>query len=217
MISTRDLSALPEGAQLKRLMQSMATLDAILNREWDGRYYSFNNKWSADESMGSMRDGSGDEFFCLFNSEGAILKGFGHEMGMTTFRAQPPKIWPGIYDSVPFEFAAFLKEPAFSISDVTFCIWRLNTDLVWHCGKIDFPSGKDPDGSADLLKMLDGNPETYHGWAEEYYEREVNRSAVEKFYAHSPLTAPLVKLLNRDVTLKEIQEDIDEIGYPVQK
>lgn len=217
MISTRILSALPDVAGLKRLMQSLATLDAILCPDWDGRYYSFNNNWSANESMGSMRDGSGDEYFCLFTSAGAILKGFAHEAHLSPFRTQPPKIWPGIYDSVPAEFAGFLKEPAFSISQVTFCIWRLTTDTVWSCGKIDFPSGGDPDGSVDLLKMLDGKPDTYHAWAEEYYEMEINRSAVGQVYAHVPLTASLVKQLNEQATLTKVQEDIDEIGYPARK
>lgn len=42
MISTRQLGALPDIATLERLCQSLALLDAILSREWEYRYYSFN-------------------------------------------------------------------------------------------------------------------------------------------------------------------------------
>jgi hypothetical protein len=45
MISTRDLSALPTIETLRRLSQSLAMLDAIIVRDWDYRYYSFNSKW----------------------------------------------------------------------------------------------------------------------------------------------------------------------------
>lgn len=76
MISTRDLSRLPDVDGLKALLQSMAVLDAILERDWQFRYYSFNAAWAADEQMGSMRNGSGDEFFALFNAAGCWLKGF---------------------------------------------------------------------------------------------------------------------------------------------
>ena len=57
MISTRDLSGLPDIDALKRLMQSMAMLDAILSPEWEYRCYSFNSKWGARgcAQMGSMR------------------------------------------------------------------------------------------------------------------------------------------------------------------
>ena len=36
-----------------------AVLDLIVSPDWDGRYYSFNSKWSENEQMGSMRNGCG--------------------------------------------------------------------------------------------------------------------------------------------------------------
>jgi hypothetical protein len=60
VISTRDLSLLPDVESLRRLWQSMAMLDAILSPDWEYRYYSFNAAWGAGEEMGSMRDGCGD-------------------------------------------------------------------------------------------------------------------------------------------------------------
>ena len=116
MISTRDLSVLPDVDALRRTLQSMALLDAIICPEWHIRYYSFNAKWSPDEQMGSMRDGSGDGFFALFNAAGCWLKGFAHEAPMSPHRNDGTnRLWPGIVDSVPVEFRDCLREPAFNV------------------------------------------------------------------------------------------------------
>lgn len=74
-ISTQHLEALPDVAQLRALLQSLATLDATLSPEWVYRYYSFNAHWSPNDEMGSMRDGSGDEFFAVFNFAGCLING----------------------------------------------------------------------------------------------------------------------------------------------
>ncbi len=221
MISTRDLSGLPDVDGLKRLLQSMAMLDAILSPEWQYRYYSFNSKWSRGEQMGSMRDGCGDDFFALFNKHGCFLKGFDHEAMMSPYGQKPKRVWPGVLDAVPEEFADELKQPAFSMEDTTFCIWRRYSDSGWQRGIIDFPTERpDPDGSQSLLSPLDGKPETYLAWATDYYEldedddRSLTLDAVQHVYAHRPLTAALVKSINGEVTLKELAGDITEIGYP---
>ena len=160
-ISTRNLDALPDVDRLKPLLQSLAVLDAIMSPEWEYRYYSFNTRWSYSEQMGSMRNGSGDEFFALFNRAGCFIKGFAHECSMTPYRTQPPEIWTGILDGVPDDFSSGLNEPAFSMNEVTFCIWRRYADYSWSHGPIDFPDGDDPDGSAYLLEILDGDPKRY--------------------------------------------------------
>lgn len=215
MISTRNLTKLPDIDQLRRLFQSLAMLDTILSPEWGYRYYSFNSRWGEGEEMASMRNGAGDDYFALFNTNGAILKGFAHESPMSPYRTNPPVIWPGILDNVPNEFASFLVEPAFKMEDTTFCIWRLQNEPRWQTGNIDFPDGKDPDGSQELLSILDGKPVSYKTWAEGYYEMSISLKAVTQIYAHQPLTQKLVRALNDDVSLEQLQDDITEIGYPM--
>jgi hypothetical protein len=215
VISTRDLSLLPDVDGLRRALQSMAMLDAILCPEWQFRYYSFNAAWAAGEHMGSMRNGSGDDFFAHFNSAGCWLKGFAHEYPMSPYRENPPRPRPGVLDAVPAEFAACLREPAFSVEDVTFCIWRRYADRAWQVGPVQFPPGDpDPDGSAFLLSALDGRPETYRAWAVDYYGQDVDFAAVEYVYRHRPLTPEMVARLNPQVSLGELVADISEIGYP---
>jgi hypothetical protein len=205
-ISTRDFHLLPDVDGLRRLLQALAMLDAILSPKWQCRYYSFDSRWSEGEQMSSMRDGCGDGFFALFNAAGCFLKGFAHEA--------PMRDWPGVLDLVPAEFAGCLEESAFSMEDTTFCIWRRYSDESWQRGAIEFPAGGDPDGSASLLSPLDGRPENYQAWAEDYYERPVPLEAVRQVYANMPLTEKLVQELNPELTLEDLAADLEEIGYP---
>lgn len=226
MISTRDLAELPGVDALRRLMKSLAMLDAILSPEWDGRYYSFNSKWARGEQMGSMRDGCGNDYFALFNRHGCYLKGFHHEAAMTPYAGgQKGKPWPGLFDAVPEEFAGGVAEPAFCTEDTTFCIWRTYRDRAWRRGEIEFPKGRDPDGSAELLGILDGSPETYLAWATDHYETtHLNLDHVRHIYEHKKLTRKLVDAMRYDIgtadedepplTLVDLADDVREIGYP---
>lgn len=218
MVSTRDLSLLPDIDGLRRVLQSMAVLDAILCPEWVFRYYSFNAMWSADEQLGSMRNNCGDDFVALFNPAGCWLKGFAHESSMTPYREDPPRVWPGVLDGIPHEFASCLREPAFGVENVTFCVWRRYSDAGWQIGPVSFPSDdSDPDGSADLLSLLDGRPQSYQTWATEYYERAVELAAVEHVYRHQPLTPAVVEQLNSEASVSSLAADIREIGYPSEE
>ncbi len=208
------LSTLPDVEALKKISQSLAMLDAIISPNWEHRYYSFNSKWGENEMMASMRDGSGDDYFILFNSYGAIIKGFAHESSMSPYGNEPIKVWKGILENVPIEFKDFLSEPAFSIESTTFCIWRKFSDSSWQIGEIDYPNENDPDGMDDLLIILNNNPSTYKKWADYYFEKEVSLLSVEHLYQQKPLTKELLKNLNKDILIKDLQEDIEEIGYP---
>ena len=216
MISTRDLSLLPDVDRLKALLQSMAMLDMILEPEWDLRYYSFNTSWATGEQMGSMRDGQGDHFFVLFNPAGCWVKGFAHEVPMSPDRTKPKRVCKGVLDAVPREFTACLGEGAFAPKETTFCIWRRYVDTSWQCGPIVYPIGHaDPDGSGGLLSPLDGDPKTYQKWAKSYFsESKPTIKAVRHIYEHRPLTEALVRGLNPDVCLDDLKEDIEVIGYP---
>ena len=164
--------------------------------------------------MASMRNGCGDEYFILFNPVGAILKGFAHESAMSPYANESGKPWPGVVDSVPNEFQDFLEEPAFSINDVTFCIWRNYGERRWQTGNIDYPEGDDPDGSDELLFALDNNPSTYQEFAQDYYEKDIDFSAIEHVYRHKPLTDEIIQALNVDLLPQDLNEAIAEIGYP---
>jgi hypothetical protein len=107
-----------------------------------------------------------------------------------------------------------LSEPAFIISDTTFCVWRTDQDSVWQRGSIAFPAHPDPDGSQRLLAILDGDPQTYQAHAETNYGHLINLAAVRQVYNHQPLTNALVAALNPDRSFADIAADQEEIGYP---
>ena len=217
MISTRNLSELPDIPTLKRLTQSLAMLDAIMMPDWQYRYYSFNSMWDVGEEMASMTDGSGDEWYCLFTADGAALKGFNHESEMSPWANDEHTLWKGVLDELPPVFSRFLNEPAFDMQNTTFCIWRTIQDPLWNIGSIDFPDNDDddPDGSEGLLSLLNGDPMSYKKWAEEYYDRVVSLSAIQRIYAYEPLSEAVVKELNPAIELETIRADAIHIGYPV--
>jgi hypothetical protein len=211
MISTRGLRNLPDIPSFRRLVRALAMLDAILSQEWEDRYYSFDSHWSPDEMMASMRNGSGDHWFALLCPAGVALHGLAHEAPI--YRMDDP--WPGIFDTLPIGFRAnFLNEPAFDAGNSTFCIWRRAADDAWCCGPVQLPAGDDPDGSADLLSILDGDPARYCAFAASYHERDLAPSDIASIYAHAPLTDALVRRLNPAVTLASLAADIEAIGYP---
>lgn len=190
-------------------------LDAILSPDWEYRYYSFNSKWATGEMMASMRDGSGNGYFILFDENGAAIKGFDHEAEISPWNSEPAVIWPGMYDNVPAQFSSFLNEAAFSIDDVTFCIWKRYLDASWQCGIRELPEGEDPDGSKQMLKILDGDPVTYQEFARNYYNVELPLEAIEHLYANLPLTEKIVRSLNAELSCSDVEKDRNEIAYPV--
>src|SRR6185503_734304 len=103
MVTKKRLDAIPNIESLKKLSQSLATLDAIMSPAWENRYYSFNSKWADREMMASMTNGCGDDYFVLFNSHGAIMKGFAHESPMSPWSTDLQQVWPGVLDEVPEE------------------------------------------------------------------------------------------------------------------
>ncbi len=65
-----------------------------------------------------------------------------------------------------------------------------------------------------LLKFLTQKEEYYHKWAENYYEKIIDLDIIKKIFSFSKLNNELIGKLNNNVTLKDLKEDIEEIGYP---
>jgi hypothetical protein len=212
---------LPDIPVVRGRSRSLAMLDAILSPEWEYRYYSFNTRWGQDEELASMRNGSGDEYAVVFAPAGAWVRVCDHESPMSPWGLEPPRPWPGVVDSVPAVFQACVEEPAFALEGVpmvTACLWRQTGDDRWHAGAVEAPAGRDdPDGSGRLLELLDGSPEVYRRFAEDYYERSVDPVAAREVYALRPLTQELVTTLNNELSLADLAGDVAEIGYPTDQ
>jgi len=67
-----------------------------------------------------------------------------------------------------------------------------------------------------LLHVLTGKADHYHPWATEYYEMPLDRSLVQRMFEMEPLDKDMLKGLNDELELADLEEDIREIGYPVK-
>jgi hypothetical protein len=215
-VTVHDVArALPDIPLLRERCRAYAMLDAIMCPEWEDRYYSFDSQWSAGEELASMRTGTGDLWSIVFSAAGAFVRGFDHGSPMSPAR-NGGRLWPGLVESVPAEFADCVTEPAFSYGDVleaTVCLWRRTGDDRWRAGDVRFPSGDDPDGATNLFETLvEGS---YQEFAEDYYERPLDADAVRAVLDLRPLTADLVRRLNPALALVDLAGDLAEIGYPV--
>ncbi|MFJ8623778.1 hypothetical protein ACIRD3_13160 [Kitasatospora sp. NPDC093550] len=216
------IDQLPALSVVRDRCRAMAVLEAVLSPEWGDRYFSYDSRWSPTEEMASMRDGCGNEYSILFSPAGAYARGFDHESPMTPYRVTPPALWPGLLDGAPEALRAHVAEPAFcdeGTPRATVCFWREQADGEWKAGTVEpLPEGVEDDGSGEWLfeVLLDGRPEAYQQFAEEYYEVAVDLAAVRHVYALHPLTPHVVSLLNPELDLSDLAEDLAAIGYPVQ-
>lgn len=215
--STFFPTGLPAPESLKRIMQSLAMLDAILEEEWEYRYFSFNARWSPQSQMGSMRNGEGDDLFAVFSQAGCFVREFDLEAAMSPWRSKPSQVWSGVLDDVPASFSDALNEAAFHMEDTTFCIWFLQDAEGWRKGDIAYPRENDPDGSAWMLAYYEADPEIYRDFAGRYYEVDVPIEAIERIYRHEPLSRQLVQALGSARSYGELVVDAVEIGYPVSQ
>jgi hypothetical protein len=203
---------LPGPPELERRCVALAMLDAIISPEWDYRYYSFNRRWDveAGHRMGSMRNGSGDEYFILFLADGiAALKGFDHESPARRGAASVR----GVLDGLPDALAAFANEAAFNMQHSTFCFW--NVGQGWKTSATVTSTDRDRDGSQWMLEHLAGGAAEYVEYCRSYFEVEVPVEVVERFLDLEPLTPELARALQSTADLGQLAGDIDEIGYPI--
>lgn len=211
MVSSHDLTRMPDLAGFRRLTRSLAVLDAVMSPQWEYRYYSFDPSWGDGEMMASMRDGSGDHWFAVLCTAGAALVGLAHESP----GYKPGEPHPGVFAGLPEVFDANLRqEPAFETSNATFCVWRLWEQERWHSGASTGHELPRKDGSAQLLSILEGRPEQYKAFAEDYFEREIGLADVAAVYEHQTIDRGLITRLNPEADVAAVEEELRTLGYP---
>jgi hypothetical protein len=211
MISTKNLTHLPEPQQLRNVVQSLAMLDAILEPRLSQRSFFFLNHWSISDSIGTLRMHD-DHLYSAFGQSGAFLKGYVKQCPM----AVDGRNWPGIDTGLPQPFLEWKLNPYFEFEQTTFCIWRMAGDAVWRCGNQEPPLGDNPDGSAKLLQYLDGNPETYADWASARKGEPVDVDAVSYLFDRRPITESILRVLNPELEYRALAHDLRSTGYPLR-
>lgn len=196
-----NINKLPDALGVKRISQSLALLDSIIMPEWELRYFSFDCHWDGEEMMASMKNGSGNEYFLLFNKYGVIGKVFVKNMELSEKEKNE------VFIKIPSTYESFKREEAFSLDSISFCFWRSNSENNW----VSEPTTE----NLPYLNFLKGDPNVYKVWAEEYYEKKFNASVIQDVFLHKPLTIEMVAGLNAEINIEDLSEDIDEIGYPM--
>jgi hypothetical protein len=205
---------LPSISGLRRRCQALATLDLLLSPEWDYRYFSFNSRWSPSQQMGSMRNGSGDEWFCLFHKNGwAALKGLDHES--KAWKQGGSDLSAALQRGIPAALTEFSSEPAFRWDATTFAFYSLSESDRWvRLNDLTKFASLDS-GDEEHLSLLYSEPSAYVRYAADYFEVEIEHTLVEHIFAHRPITAPLVKTINASIDLEAIASELfEEIAYP---
>ena len=114
--------------------------------------------------------------------------------------------------SLPKQFDDFIYNEPIKTRKSTFCIWRTIADSEWQTGETI-----EPDGSEDILYLLDGNPEKYVEFCKDYYEKEIPLDIVERIYQAEPISLEMIYKLNdeiEDEDIEIIKNELEEIKYP---
>jgi len=207
MISTKNLSELPDRVRLKKICKAISVLDAILCQEWEFRYYSYNSAWDENEEFCEMRNGEGDQWLILFRVDGCVINGYAIESQEQNKEK--------LTDQLPEIFHEFIfGEPIKSIG-TSFCIWT--TELKnWQTGIV----GDYDDHSETMLGILDGNPQSYLNWASEYFEESIKEGGIPlaticSIYEGNTLTRKdVLSIVDQIDDWDQLITDLKEIDYP---
>ena len=205
---------LPEAEALIRRTKALSALDLILSPVWEDRYYSFNSRWAAGEQMASMRNGCGDEWWIVFHDSGwAALKGLGHDSPAR--QAGRDRLSAELKSAIPAALSGFASEPAFRWDQTSFAAYRRPSDHDWVWPKEATAFANRSGGEDEFLSLLAGGPEDYVDYAADYFEVDLPLAVVEAIFDLAPITPEMVRMLNPEVSLADIDEQLHgEIGYP---
>ncbi len=205
---------LPSISALRRRCQALAALDLILSPEWDYRYFSFNNRWNPGQHMGSMRNGSGDEWFCLFHQDGwAGLKGLDHES--EAWREGGPALSAALQRNIPTALLDFSSEAAFRWDATTFAFYSLSESDQWICLNESSEFSALDSGDEEYLSLITAGPDAYVRHAADYFEVMITPAMVEHVFALRPISDSIVKRFSAAIDLESIATELfEEIGYP---
>ena len=185
--------------QLKNKLKYLALLDAIIEPEWEYRYYSYNSKWAENEEMSSLRDSCGGEWFILFFGDSVAFKCTSPVDGLAANFEE-------LKGLVPIEYSSFLSESAFSMDSGT-CIWYLENNRWVKLG-VDITDLPNP----DVINNM--NTSDYCTFAENIYEIELDKDIVDSIF-NGNFTLEMASKINQEVDLGNLKKDILEIGISV--
>lgn len=207
MLSTKDLSTLPDTGRLKNFCKGLAALDIImLEEEWSFiRHYTYNSTWRKGEEAFFATDGSDQSMIVMFAPEGCVINGVDSEL--YDWEKKLPNI-EDLTEGMPSSLQKLMNSREVKKMKSTFCVWT-EDGTTWNCNPIN---GKD--ASEDLLSMIDGNPQTYVEYGK-WHSADLPLEVVGQLCEGVPLTKEMILALNpKRSEWDEIKAGLDRIGYP---
>ncbi len=207
MLSTKDLSALPNVRRLKNFCKGLEALDIImLEEEWSFiRHYSYNPVWRKGKEAFFATDGSDQSMLVMFTPEGCVINGVDSEL--YDWEEKLPNI-DELTEGIPPVLKKLMHSREVKKMKSTFCVWT-EDGATWKCNPIN---GKD--ASEDLLSIIDGNPQTYVEYGK-WHSADLPLDVVRQLCEGVPLTKEMVTALNpKRNEWEEIKAGLEEIGYP---
>ena len=207
MLSTKDLSTLPDTGRLKNFCKGLAALDIImLEEEWSFiRHYSYNPVWRKGKEAFFATDGSDQSMLVMFAPEGCVINGVDSEL--YDWEEKLPNI-DELTEGIPPVLKKLMHSREVKKMKSTFCVWT-EDGVTWNCNPIN---GKD--ASEDLLSMIDGNPQTYVEYGK-WHSADLPLEVVGQLCEGVPLTKEMILALNpKRSGWDEIKAGLDRIGYP---
>ena len=207
MLSTKDLSALPNVRRLKNFCKGLEALDIImLEEEWSIiRRYSYNPVWRKGKEAFFATDGSDQSMLVMFTPEGCVINGVDSEL--YDWEEKLPNI-DELTEGIPPVLKKLMHSREVKKMKSTFYVWT-EDGATWKCNPIN---GKD--ASEDLLSIIDGNPQTYVEYGK-WHSADLPLDVVRQLCEGVPLTKEMVTALNpKRNEWEEIKAGLEEIGYP---
>lgn len=210
---------LPSIDKLKDILVSQSALDIMMLKDkhrWFRLINYYKNRSNAID-IAKIDNGLGDHLYLVFADEGAIIKGYTQESIMSPYANDEVRIAEGIYDYVPSELMILLDDSE-EFQDVTFCLWRKQSDGFWSKGDIivpiDYKDGDD--GEYCLLKNILIDAENWLEWAKTYYKDQsinIDIADVKKVYEQQLITKETLGRINPNSDFEEVSRELNRIGY----
>ena len=122
MISTKDLSGLPNAERLKNFCKGLAALDIIMvEEEWSFiRHYTYNPAWRKGKEAFFATDGSDQSMIVMFAPEGCVINGVDSEL--YDWEKKLPRI-EDLTDGMPPALQKLMGSREVKKMKSTFCVW----------------------------------------------------------------------------------------------
>ncbi len=204
---------MPVPHQLARWWVAVSAADVLLSA--GSPAFTYDPDWDEAEHCAQFSIGSGDEASVTFTEHGAFLRGFDHESPLSPWARPDGQVDPRLLAGLPDDLRPCADEPAFTVdgvSDLTLALWSTGEEHGWSCGPELDP---EQDGGVWLFDVMDGNPDTYIAWAQDYYGTDVDRDIVAAIFRNEDLSDDDILTLCPDCDVDEMREHLDAVNFPI--